>query len=154
MTSLLPVCEFVSLLGRKERVTEIKDFQPVALISQIHKLYIKWLAKAFDRLSHDQILFHLLKSPLKPRLASLIARELFGGKLCFWAFGVCSGDIDQETGVKQGSPESRPLFSLESASGLGATWAWNSISACPFLLMFFSRTTSSCLACARMILGS
>ena len=159
------LCVFVSLLGKKERISELKDFRPVALMSQIHKLYVKWLmgyvkapleawmpnnqygfrsrhqaaevifsvvltrekclewtksfgvakldvSKAFDRLSHDQILFHLNKSPLSARLKYVLARELFGGSLSFWAYGVNSAKVEQNRGVKQGSPESGLLFAV------------------------------------------
>ena len=175
------LCVFVSLLGKKEKVSELKDFRPVALMSQIHKLYIKWLmgyvkapleswmpnngfnnqygfrsrhqaaevifsviltrekclewihgfgiakldvSKAFDRLSHDQILYHLDQSPLGARLKYILARELFGGSLSFWAYGVNSSHVAQNRGVKQGSPESGLLFagphSVASPFGLGA----------------------------------
>ena len=159
------LCVFVSLLGKKEKISGLKDFRPVALMSQIHKLYIKWImghvkypleswmpnnqygfrsshqaaevifsvvltrekclewthgfgvakldvSKAFDRLSHDQILFHLDKSPLNARLKYILARELFGGSLSFWAYGVNSGKVEQNRGVKQGSPESGLLFAV------------------------------------------
>ena len=157
------LCVFVSLLGKTERVSELKDFRPVALMSQIHKLYVKWLmgyvkapveswmpnnqysfrsrhqaaevifsvvltrekclewthgfgvakldvSKAFDRLSHDQILYHIDKSPLSERLKYILAREFFGGSLSFWAYGVNSDRVDQNRGVKQGSPESGLLL--------------------------------------------
>ena len=63
-------------------------------------------------MSHDQILFQLNKSPLGPRLTYVIARELFDGSLCLWAYGVNSAEVKQNRGVKKGSPESRLLFAV------------------------------------------
>ena len=70
------------------------------------------VTKVFDRISHDQILHHLLKSPLRPKLAYLLARELLGGRLRSWAYGVLSDEVHQERGVKQGSPKSGLLFAV------------------------------------------
>ena len=57
------------------------------------------VAKAFDRLS--RALQHLLKRPLRPRLAYLVARELLGGRLRFLAYGASSDEVCRER-VKAG----------------------------------------------------
>ena len=155
---------YVLLIPKIPRPHLTKHFRPIALMSQIHKLYSKWLtslarqpleatllpsqsgfrsgyqalesihfllrtlevrsewdlptvllrvdaSKAFDRLYHSAIFSMLRSSPLHPRLAFLLARELRDTSLAPSVFGIGPpNDIRVSRGVKQGAPESALMF--------------------------------------------
>ena len=155
---------YVLLIPKIPRPHLTKHFRPIALMSQIHKLFSKWLtslarqplestllpsqcgfrsgyqalesihfllrtlevrsewdlptvllrldaSKAFDRLYHSAIFSMLRNSPVHPRLAFLLARELRNTALAPSVFGIGPPqNIQVSRGVKQGAPESALLF--------------------------------------------
>ena len=155
---------YVILIPKISRPHLTKHFRPIALMSQIHKLFSKWItslskqplenillpsqsgfrsgyqalesihfllrtlevrfewdlptvlvrldaSKAFDRLYHSAIFGMLAHSPLHPRLAYLLAREIRQTFLAPTVYGVCPPNkISVSRGVRQGSPDSALLF--------------------------------------------
>ena len=70
------------------------------------------VAKAFDSVSHSRVIDALRETCSNKVAALAIAKELIGGYLSLHFFGLQTSPLNQTQGVKQGAPESGPLFNL------------------------------------------
>ena len=70
------------------------------------------VARAFDSISHHCVLDCLGEVCANKKATFALGRELVGGSLRLMLHGMQTKDIEQTKGVKQGAPESGPLFTL------------------------------------------